>query len=321
MGILDHVQVLGNLDFYLVLFDRAPLNFKNECCAFKITTISKYMFSYVHVYEDFDKKFFEPYSLISLITGKTRVMFEKATALAFNGEVVFFILFHDSECWPIFLYCSLMNEVKKLGLNDNLHLVMSKDLENADFQPNAHIFIDELAIRCLEDSKKLNNFLEKIRPESYVWITIAKKGPDSYDHGSWRFEDWLTEKQKQGFYIPNLIYALRNTKEIVAAEKSWIWPYTGNIVEEETALPTELWPFVGVETPPNQTYGLQPKYFNQDQSKSLFEQLQECLSNFPLRSRIVIISTFQITTNVLACLVEKIRGHRPLMGMPGFMQG
>ena len=110
-------------------------------------------------------------------TGKTRVMFEKAVTLAENREIVLFIIFYDSDSYPIFLYCCLLNEIKKLGLDGMLQLIMSNDLSAVICNPNAHIFIDELAMRSLECGIKLNNLLQKISSESYVWIAVGKTGP------------------------------------------------------------------------------------------------------------------------------------------------
>lgn len=51
-------------------------------------------------------------------SGKTRVMFERAITLAKDGNFVIFILFHDSNSCPLFLYYSLMNEIKEKGLDE-----------------------------------------------------------------------------------------------------------------------------------------------------------------------------------------------------------
>ena len=117
-------------------------------------------------------------------TGKTRVMFEKAKTLAASGETVLFILFHDSESWPIFLFCTLMNEIKKSGLDEKFHLIMGNDLQGINCKENYHIFIDELAIISLECGTKLDNLLEHISQESYAWVTIGRRGPfleDQFD--------------------------------------------------------------------------------------------------------------------------------------------
>ena len=114
-------------------------------------------------------------------TGKTRVMFEKAKTLAANGESVIFVLFHDSDSWPILLYCSLLNEIQNSNLDSKLKLIMSKDIQGIDFKENHHIFIDEFAMTSQESGTKLDRLLEKMSIESYVWIAIGRRGPISED--------------------------------------------------------------------------------------------------------------------------------------------
>ena len=151
---------------------------------------------------------------------------------------------------------------------------------------------------------------------------------DSDGHGSLTFQNWLSTKEYEGYYIPNLNFALRNTKEIIEYDRMYkpeYNPFCLNHIkrelEDKNILPTELWPLSGTLAPSNQTHGLMPKVISQDACKSLYQLFQECFESFPSSCRVAIISTFEIEENILDALkdvIERVRGCKPLSAFSHF---
>ena len=249
-------------------------------------------------------------------TGKTRTLFEKAKMLADKGDFVIFVLYQDPVYAPILLYGSLMNEIKASGLSNNLKLVMTNDLEDVlkevHNRPKVHVFIDELTIGPLDCRNKLDCLIASVRPESYFWFAIGKRcittsevrpifdsdsaqrsrqnSRNSENAIDWSFEEWLEEKKEEGFFLPKMAYALRNSKEVIEFDRSHKRFLSDKEPEDLHILPTKIWPLSGVSTPTNQTCGPKPQIVEHDPLKPLDEAILECCRKFPASNPIIVIN-------------------------------
>ena len=167
-------------------------------------------------------------------TGKTRIMFEKAKILAMSGETVLFVLFYSQiseaeldsfgKYIPIFLYCSLLNEIdlsKNENLKKNLQLVLTDNLQRDVISivekqgKDINVFIDEYAVNNKEDTKIIDQLSDLVDQSCYFWLTLGRV---SYQENN-SLQEWLEEKRKE-YVIPNLYLSLRNSKEIIQYERS-----------------------------------------------------------------------------------------------------
>ena len=229
-------------------------------------------------------------------TGKTRIKFEKAKRLAAAGKTVIFVL-HDVGFPPILLYLSLMNEIERS--ESNMKLMMSKNLEKDVLNAlivdkDVNIFIDEICLGCNIDAihldknfKALNEICAKIDPKSYLWITIARlvnnHVPATDTSTMFDFDSWLSEKKTyEDFFVPSLLYPLRNSKEIVSCEASM-----GKVTVSNMRLLTHIGTQIAI-IPTNLTMGTEPITIKYESSHSMDYNVQKCFQCLPT-SRVVII--------------------------------
>ena len=159
---------------------------------------------------------------------------------------------------------------------------------------DVNIFIDEICIGCNsfaihldKNLKALNEICAKIDPKSYLWITIARlvnnHVPATDASKMFNFDSWLSEKKtKEDFFVPSLLYPLRNSKEIVSYEASMSKVNISNM-----RLPTHIGTQIAI-IPTNLTMGTAPITINYDASQSMDYNVQKCFQCLPT-SRVVII--------------------------------
>ena len=121
----------------------------------------------------------------------------------------------------------------------------------------------------------------KLDPKSYLWMTIARL-VDNTAPVSTMFDSWLSEKKtKEEFFVPSLLYPLRNSKEIVSYEASMAK------VDSNVRLPTHIGTQIAM-IPTNLTMGIEPITFTYKASHSMDYNVQKCFQCLST-SRVVII--------------------------------
>ena len=155
-------------------------------------------------------------------TGKSRIMIEKAKMLSDSGQKIMFFI-ASQEC--VLFYHSVKNELK---LYTNIEVVAISGLDSNELirkiqsQPGVHVFIDEFSLDVAYKRRQMKTIdiihslmkTDKFRLDRYLWIAVSKYAritkQDVEDKDF--FEKWLSYMRHQGFYLPKLIYPLRNTK-------------------------------------------------------------------------------------------------------------
>ena len=126
----------------------------------------------------------------------------------------------------------------------------------------------------------MTEICSKLDPTSYLWMTIARLVDNSVPDSA-MFDSWLSEKKNDTFFVPSLVYPLRNSKEIVSYEAS-----TAK-VDSNMRLPTHIGTQIAI-IPTNLTIGIEPITINYKASKPMNHNVQKCFQCLPT-SRVVII--------------------------------
>ena len=270
-------------------------------------------------------------------TGKTRIMLEKAKKLALNGENVLFCLYYcqsDFDFAPILLYHSLYNEIEKFSKTSGrrvgtITLELTKSIDHLSFsiKKNMHVFIDEFVINDESDLRRIDIISKKVADTSCMWVTLskAKRGVQSIEHlgnMSKLLEKWLNQKIEEGFIVPTLRYALRNSKEIVDLDNSLNslssnTPKTQDVNMpggcEPFTLPSLNWPSNGLEDVTHGYVGYKPIIEKHNlNSKALKDVISQCFQKLPNQRVLVIVFAVKVPSEITDTITD-VRGCRPLV--------
>ena len=180
---------------------------------------------------------------------------------------------------------------------------------------DVNIFIDEIcfggnilddSIQLEKDLKALTEICAKLDPTSYLWMTIARL-VDNTASVSTMFNSWLMEKEwNEEFFVPYLLYPLRNSKEIVSYE-ACMEKGISNI-----RLPTQIGTQMAV-IPTNLTVGIEPITINYEASQPLNYNVQKCFQVLPTPRVLIIMVIGDTNISQLINAIKEVRGQMPLI--------
>ena len=157
----------------------------------------------------------------------------------------------------------------------------------------------------------------KLDPTSYLWMTIARL-VDNTASVSTMFNSWLIEKKRiEEFFVPSLLYPLRNSKEIVSYEACMDKGISNMRLPTQIGIqnkvPLDLsFTHQIVIIPTNLTIGIEPITINYEASQPLNYNVQKCFQFLPTSRVLIIMVIGDTNVSQLINAIKEVRGQMPL---------
>ena len=157
----------------------------------------------------------------------------------------------------------------------------------------------------------------KLDPTSYLWMTIARL-VDNTVSVSTMFNSWLIEKKRiEEFFVPSLLYPLRNSKEIVSYEACMDKGISNMRLPTQIGIqnkvPLDLsFTDQTVIIPTNLTIGIEPITINYEASQPLNYNVQKCFQFLPTSRVLIIMVIGDTNVSQLINAIKEVRGQMPL---------